>query len=137
MSEKLIKELEDFLIPYVLDRFDVSQSPLGAFAKTFMRKAITQGENYAIWLVRALVRCIISIDDQMYLKDINTVVMSEAYVMMGFTPMRHPGTAEIEDLAGQKVLLENEIHNWLIHLQEKEKLPGRYNRFTGLYKSMP
>lgn len=137
MSEKLIKELEDFLIPYVLERFDVSQSPLGNFAKAFMRNIIKQGENYAVWLVRALIRCIISIEDHLHLKDIATAVMSEAYVMMGFTPVRHPGSTEIEDLAGQKILLENEIHNWLIYLQEKEKLPGYYNRFTGLLKSMP
>ena len=137
MSEKLIKELEDFLIPYVMKRFDVTQSPLGNFAKVFMSKMIKQGENYAIWLVRAIVRCIISFEDHIYLKDIATAVMSEAYVMMGFTPMRYPGSTEIEDLAGQKILLENEIHNWLIHLQEHEKLPGYYNRFSGLLKPIP
>ncbi|NHJ49878.1 MAG: hypothetical protein FK733_18945 [Asgard group archaeon] len=137
MSEKLIKELEDFLIPYALDRYDVSNSPLGGIAKTFMRRMIETGENYVVWIARALVRCIVSVEKEMYLKDIVSVVLSEGYVMMGFTPMRHPGTTEIEDLAGQKVLAEHELHNWLIHLQEAEKLPGRYNRFIGLYVSRP
>jgi hypothetical protein len=135
MSEKLVKELEDYLVPYVHKRFDISQSALGGLAKTLMGNLVKQGENYAIWVVRAFIRCLLSADRPIYLKDITSVALAEAYVMMRFTPMKHPGIREIENLAGQQVLMESEVHHWLIHLQEIEKLPGTYNRFTGLYES--
>ena len=32
-----------------------------------------------------------------------------------------------------KLVLESEIHNWLLFLQEDGTLPGNYERFTGFY----
>ncbi len=91
-------------------------------------------KKFINFLARALIRCILSVNDEMYLSDIATVVMSEAYVMMDFTAIRNIHRPEVENAAGEKVILENEIHAWLLHLQKKEKLPGSYERFIGLYK---
>lgn len=133
MSEKLIEELEEFLLPYALNRYDVSNHPLGGVVKTIMGGRIEQLNQYVTWLVRAFIRCILSTEKDLYLKDIVTVMMAEAYKMMNFTPIRNIHTQNLEDLAGLKILLEGEVHNWLLELEEQEMLPGYYERFTGYY----
>ncbi|MBN1330554.1 MAG: hypothetical protein JXA54_13855 [Candidatus Heimdallarchaeota archaeon] len=135
MSEKLIKELEDFLSPYVQQRFDYSNTPFGGLAKSLMSGRVNQIQQYVIWIMRALIRCILSTEKDIYLRDIVSVSTAEAYTMMQFTPMRNMHTYNASQGASYfDLIMEAEIHNWLLHLEEHEKLPGTYNRFSGLYK---
>ncbi|MBD3192496.1 MAG: hypothetical protein GF308_17790 [Candidatus Heimdallarchaeota archaeon] len=135
MSEKLIKELEEFLLPYALERYNISDHPFGDLVKTIMGEAVERLNQYITWLVRAFIRCILSTEKGIYLKDITTVMMAEAYNMMNFTPVRNIHTPKLENLAGSKILLEGEVHHWLLELQEQEMLPGYYDRFMGYYIS--
>ncbi len=135
MSEKLIKELEEFLSPYVQERFDYSNLPMGGLAKTLMGGRINQIQQYVIWIMRAFVRCILSADKDIYLRDIVSVTVAEAYTMMQFTPMRNIHTYNAEGAAQFDLIIEAEIHNWLLYLEEHEKLPGTYHRFSGMYKA--
>ncbi len=134
ISQKLIQELEEFLIPYVMNRYDFENTVMGAIFGKLFKGPMDLQKRFITFLARALIRCILSVNDEMYLNDISTIVMSEAYVMMEFTAIKNIHRPEVENVAGEKIILENEIHAWLLHLQDNEKLPGRYERFIGLYK---
>jgi hypothetical protein len=136
MPNKLIKELEDFLMPYVQDRFDLSGSALGGIASQFLNYG-ERIQAIVTWHVKSFVRCILQVEGSIVLRDIAAVVMAETYTMLKMTPVRNmfrSGTEE-GDIADSRVIIENEIHNWLIYLQKHGKLPGTYNRFLGRYKS--
>ena len=133
MTDKKIKGIEEFLIPFALSRYDFDSIPTGIFFKTTDGNAIASIEDYIKWIVRAVVRCLVSSFGKICLSDIVTIAMSEAYVMMNFTPMHNIHRQSLESIAGEKILLENEIHTWLLHLQKNERLPGKYERFTGMF----
>ncbi|TFF85234.1 hypothetical protein EU523_00180 [Candidatus Heimdallarchaeota archaeon] len=134
MSKKYIDELEEILIKHALNRYDFDNAIGGKLFKTFLKGTFDSFQDYLIWLVKAVVRCVIEAEENIYLEDITSAAMAEAYVLMGFTPMRNLFTHNLDALAGNKIILQSEIHHWLLYLEKLDKLPGTYNRFTGLYK---
>lgn len=139
MSEREIKELEDFLLPFALKRFDLDSYqrdfPMMKMMKSMAKSMVGNVINeYVTWLVRAFVRCLISISDEIYLKDLAAVTLAEASYMAGIGPFgpfnRMYGGG---DRGGSEVQIEAEVHIWLLHLLENNKLPGIYERFTGRY----
>ncbi|RLI65709.1 MAG: hypothetical protein DRP02_05835 [Candidatus Gerdarchaeota archaeon] len=135
MSEKLALELEEFLMPYALERTDISNSPLGGFIKAMMGPYAKRYKEFMTWQVRAFVRVLLNADRDLTLEQISNVIFSEAYTMMGYTFVRNLYIAEDsrQTLASNMVLLRAEIHNWFLFLEEKGKLIGNYNRFLGIY----
>ncbi|MHA1220690.1 MAG: hypothetical protein ACTSQB_03045 [Candidatus Heimdallarchaeota archaeon] len=135
MSEKLIKELEDYLTPYVIDRFDYSNTPFGGIVKSLMGTRGNQIEQYVVWIMRAFIRCIVGAEKDVHLHEISVVAKAEAYSMMQFSPMKNIHNYNAESAGQIELIIEAEIHNWLLRLMEFEKLPGNYNRFTGVYSN--
>ena len=92
--------------------------------------------NYVTWLVRAFVRCLVNVTDEIYLKDLAAVVLAEASFMQGIGPwgpfQMQMGTGG-GDRSAMEPQVETETHSWLLHLQEIGKLQGIYERFTGKY----
>ena len=139
MSENEIKELEEFLLPFALKRFDMDSyqrdfpmmKMMKSMAKSMVGNMIT---DYVTWLVRAFVRCLLSISEEIYLKDLAAVTLAEASYMAGIGPFgpfnRGYGGG---DRGGSEVQIEAEVHIWLLYLLENNKLPGIYERFTGRY----
>ncbi len=144
MSEKVIEELEGVLLPFAQDRFDFSKYKSGmpfakmaqSMAKSMMGGRITE---YVTWLVRSFVRLILNSEEPMYLKDIAALIQAEAGYMNGVGPFglynTRFGTVTVagSDRSSGEAMTEGEVHAWMIHLTEKDKLPGSYERFTGKY----
>lgn len=146
MSEKVIEELEAFLLPFAQDRFDFSKYKSGMpFAKMAqsMAKSMMGGwvTEYVTWLVRSFVRLILNSDEPMYLKDIAALIQAEAGYMSGVGPYGlfnarfGTGTGAGSDRSSGEAMTEGEVHAWMIHLTDNDKLPGNYERFTGRYTS--
>ncbi len=143
MSEQEVERLEKELIPFALKRFDMdSYKTVFPMSKMAMKMAQSMmGDwlnDYVTWLVRAFTRCLLNVSTEIYLKDLGAVVAAEANYMSGVGPM---GPFERQNMAqggsgnraGTESLVETEIHVWLLHLQERNILPGIYERFTGRY----
>ena len=142
MSEQEVERLEKELIPFALKRFDMdsyhSNFPMAKMAMGMAKRMMGDWLNdYVTWLVRAFIRCLLNVGDEIYLKDLGAVVAAEANYMSGIGPM---GPFQQQNMAqgsgnraGTENLVETEIHVWLLHLQEENMLPGNYERFTGRY----
>jgi len=135
MSEKLTQELEAFLLPYIKKRNDYSVTPLGGLVKSFAGSLVRRFEEFTTWQGRAFIRIILNAEKEMTLEQIAVVTYSEAYTLMGFTPVNnlYQGQGNLEKLASYMVLLQAEIHNWFLYLEEHGKLIGKYNRFMGVF----
>ena len=121
MSEKEIQELEDILIPFALKSLGIL--PMGRKFKLFFE-----------WLVRAYIRCLFNITDEIHLNEITTVVIAEAYFMDDVRVFSMYGGYIKQFTALGNQFAAGEIHKWFIHLQELGKLPGVYNRFSGKFR---
>ena len=140
MSDAEINDLENFLLPFALKRFDLdsytSKIPMGRFAKNLAKSMMGNWVNdYVTWLVRAFARCLFNIGDEIYLKDLSAITLAEASYMAGigpFGPFQQQMGAGT-DRSSSEIQIEAEVHVWLLHLQEEGKLPGVYERFTGRY----
>ena len=127
MSDREVEELEQILLPFALARFDLdnykSNFPMGKMAMNIAKRMMGNWINdYVTWLVRAFTRCL---------------VLAEASFMQGIGPwgpfQMQMGQAGGGDRSAMEPQVETEAHAWLLHLQEIDKLPGMYERFTGRY----
>ena len=165
MAELSAESLEQFLSPFVQERFSQKEARgikgilnrtvsehfddyLIWLVRTFVR-CIVKIEELAnnqtfkryifMWLVRTFVRCIVNIEKEIYLKDITAIIVAEANLATEAPPFKVKvsynffNTFESLDF---KLFLESEVHRWLVYLQEKGKLPGNYERFTGKFKKI-
>lgn len=91
MSEQEIEELEKFLIQFVIERF----SQKTAYSVVSVLSSAIPGKKEGVFefisfLARAFIRCIISTKENIYLKDISSVVFAEACVAKDLPPIRFP-----------------------------------------------
>ncbi|MBA7523324.1 hypothetical protein ES705_15448 [subsurface metagenome] len=137
MAELSAESLEQFLSPFVQERF--SQKEARGIKGILNRTVSEHFDDYLIWLVRTFVRCIVNIEKEIYLKDITAIIVAEANLATEAPPFKVKvsynffNTFESLDF---KLFLESEVHRWLVYLQEKGKLPGNYERFTGKFKKI-
>lgn len=137
MAELSAESLEQFSSPFVQERFSQKEA---RGIKGILNRTVTEHfDDYLIWLVRTFVRCIVNIEKEIYLKDITAIIVAEANLATGAPPFKVKvsynffNTFESLDF---KLFLESEVHRWLVYLQEKGKLPGNYERFTGKFKKI-
>ena len=137
MAELSAESLEQFLSPFVQERFSQKEA---RGIKGILNRTVTEHfDDYLIWLVRTFVRCIVNIEKEIYLKDITAIIVAEANLATEAPPFKVKvsynffNTFESLDF---KLFLESEVHRWLVYLQEKGKLPGNYERFTGKFKKI-
>ncbi len=138
MSEQEIEELEKFLVPYVLERFNqkFARSVVGVLGSVIKGKKEGVLE-FISFLARACVRCLMSTSNEIYLKDIASVVFAEACLVKDLPPIRfREWWSEHSEFYNPIPTLLSEIHRWLIYLEENGKLPGNYERFTGKFVKM-
>ncbi len=127
MSENDFNELEKFLLPFALARYEAK----GALIKAMISIAKNRIQTMVTWQVRAFIRCIYSVNESIHLQEITFIVISELSLMMNFPPYNRTGI--IENRTEMPFSIGAEIHRWFIHLQENNKLPGTYTRFTGRF----
>ena len=134
MAEQIYEELEKFLTPYVIDRFN--QKSAKQVVSVLKRTAHKQVIDFITWLTRAFVRCITNVSEDIYLKDIVAVIIAEANLAIDSPPFRLLISYNFFDTFESidfRIMLESEVHRWLVYLQENQKLPGVYERFTGRF----
>ncbi|MHA1685642.1 MAG: hypothetical protein ACTSYD_04445 [Candidatus Heimdallarchaeaceae archaeon] len=137
-EQKLIEELEKLLIPYAVQRFDFRNAPQAALIRSMplLGKVASAAQNrltnLVTWLARAFIRTLVYAKSPMFLRDIATVALGEALYMLNYPPYNFTPDDEGAK-ADLKVTAETEIHRWFLFLIESGKLPGRYQRYTGIY----
>jgi len=137
MAELSAESLEQFLSPFVQERF--SQKEARGIKGILNRTVSEHFDDYLIWLVRTFVRCIVNIEKEIYLKDITAIIVAEANLATEAPPFKVKVSYNFFDTFESldfKLFLESEVHRWLVYLQEKGKLPGNYERFTGKFKKI-
>lgn len=116
MSEREIKELEDLLLPFALERYNWdnyrSNMPMSRMMKSMAKSMV--GDiiiEQVTWLVRSFVRCLISISKEIYLKDLSAITLAEASYMAGIGPYGpfNKGYGG-GDRGGSEVQIEAEVH---------------------------
>ncbi len=135
MAELSAESLEQFLSPFVQERF--SQKEARGIKGILNRTVSEHFDDYLIWLVRTFVRCIVNIENEIYIKDITAIIVAEANLATEAPPFKVKVSYNFFDTFESldfKLFLESEVHRWLVYLQEKGKLPGNYERFTGKFK---
>ncbi|MCF2141811.1 MAG: hypothetical protein K9W44_17300 [Candidatus Lokiarchaeota archaeon] len=127
MSESEIRKIEATLLPFAKRRTDPGQmGMIGGILKGFAGNIY---ENLINRLVQAFSRAILSVQDDIYLKDLATAVISEAGYMTEVRPYTINGRISTD--ADVFYQWQTEIHAWLIYLASEGILPGRYERFIG------
>lgn len=135
MAELSAENLEQFLSQFVQERF--SQKEAKDIKGILNRTVSAHFEDYLIWLVRAFVRCLVNIENEIYIKDITSIIVAEANLATDAPPFKVKVSYNFFDTFESldfKLFLESEVHRWLVFLQEKGKLPGNYERFSGKFK---
>jgi hypothetical protein len=135
MAELSAENLEQFLSQFVQERF--SQKEARDIKGILNRTVSDHFEDYLIWLVRAFVRCLVNVENEIYIKDITSIIVAEANLATDAPPFKVKVSYNFFDTFESldfKLFLESEVHRWLVYLQEKGKLPGNYERFSGKYK---
>jgi len=135
MAELSAENLEQFLSQFVLERF--SQKEARDIKGILNRTVSAHFEDYLIWLVRAFVRCLVNVENEIYIKDITSIIVAEANLATDAPPFKVKVSYNFFDTFESldfKLFLESEVHRWLVFLQEKGKLPGNYERFSGKFK---
>ena len=125
MVETKYEELKEFFLPFVMERYK------GTAVSFDLRTCLE-------YLAKAFLWCILKAPDEMHLNEITTVTKAEAFYERGLYTLLNNlqiGTQTIK-MEEMLLMLPVEIHNWLLFLQHNGKLPGAYDRFTGLYKSV-
>ncbi|MBY9000145.1 MAG: hypothetical protein KGD64_04465, partial [Candidatus Heimdallarchaeota archaeon] len=124
------------------DRFDISKyqsgMPFAKMAQSMVKSMMGDYfKNYVTWLVRSFIRCLLNASEAIYLKDMAALIQAEAGYMTGIGPFglfnSRFGQSTGSDRSSGEAMTEGEVHAWMIHLTENDKLPGRYERFTGRY----
>ena len=121
MSKELIQELEEILLPYVKERCKSVE-----ISDDFQHIM----EN----LATALLLCLVNLmEGKIHLKEIVSITTADVFNEMGLFHLIDQlkvlyDSVGLDDLI---LILPAEIHNWLIYLQKRGKLPGIYERFTG------
>ncbi len=144
MSDKLISELEEFLVPYALERFSIQNNPAAAmitsnpFFSHVLKGTLDRGQEFIntfiTWACKAFIRSIITLNGAIKLNDLATVILAESLWMMDFPPYgMYSSSSGDTSQASEQMMLATEAHRWFIVLEEKKLLPGTYNRFTGVY----
>ncbi|GAH38188.1 unnamed protein product [marine sediment metagenome] len=135
MAELSAESLEQFLSLFVQERFSQKEA---RGIKGILKRTVTEHiDDYLIWLVRTFVRCIVNIENEIYIKDITAIIVAEANLATEAPPFKVKVSYNFFDTFESldfKLFLESEVHRWLVYLQEKGKLPGNYERFTGKFK---
>ncbi len=135
MAELSAESLEQFLSPFVQERFNQKET---RDIKSVLKRTISEHiDDYLIWLVRAFVRCVVNVEKEIFIKDIAAVIVAEANLATDAPPFKVKVSYNFFDTFESldfKLFLESEVHRWLVYLQEKGKLPGNYERFSGKYK---
>ena len=126
MSENDFEEMEKFLLPFALARYEAK----GGIVKFAMKLAGKRLHTMVTWQIRAFIRCIHLVKQPILLQDITFIVIAEMSVMMNFPPYN---TTTLENRSEFPLVLGAEIQRWFIHLIEYDKLPGTYERFTGIF----
>lgn len=135
MAELSAENLEQFLSQFVQERF--SQKETRDIKGILNRTVSAHFEDYLIWLVRAFVRCLVNVENEIYIKDITSIIVAEANLATDAPPFKVKVSYNFFDTFESldfKLFLESEVHRWLVYLQEKGKLPGNYERFSGKFK---
>ncbi len=135
MAELSAESLEQFLSSFVQERF--SQKEAKGIKGILNRTVSEHFDDYLIWLVRAFVRCIVNVENEIYIKDITSIIVAEANLVTDAPPFKVKVSYNFFDTFESldfKLFLESEVHRWLVYLQEKGKLPGNYERFSGKFK---
>ncbi len=135
MAELSAESLEQFLSSFVQERF--SQKEAKGIKGILNRTVSEHFDDYLIWLVRAFVRCIVKVENEIYIKDITSIIVAEANLATDAPPFKVKVSYNFFDTFESldfKLFLESEVHRWLVYLQEKGKLPGNYERFSGKFK---
>jgi len=135
MAELSAENLEQFLSQFVQERF--SQKETRDIKGILNRTVSAHFEDYLIWLVRAFVRCLVNVENEIYIKDITSIIVAEANLATDAPPFKVKVSYNFFDTFESldfKFFLESEVHRWLVFLQEKGKLPGNYERFSGKFK---
>ncbi|WP_457558957.1 hypothetical protein [Candidatus Harpocratesius sp.] len=127
MSESEIQKIESALLPFARKRTDPSQ--IGMLGNLFKGFAGNLYENLINRLVQAFSRAILSVQNDIYLKDLATAIISEAGYMNEVRPYKITGRMSTD--ADVFYQWQTEIHAWLIYLASEGILPGRYERFIG------
>ncbi|MHA1868329.1 MAG: hypothetical protein K9W46_01720 [Candidatus Heimdallarchaeum endolithica] len=145
MSDKLIVELEETLIPYALERFNFQNNPAvrnitsNPIFRSMLGKTLDHAQQYVTdfvtWLCRAFVRVLVNSNISLKLSDIATLILAESFLMMDLPPYGYGGSSNDGDKSDTKVMIEVEVHRWFVFLEKEGKLPGIYNRFTGVYST--
>lgn len=126
MSENDFEEMEKFLLPFALARYEAKSG----IAKFAMKLAGKRLHTMVTWQIRAFIRCIHLVNQPILLQDITFIVIAEMSVMMNLPPYN---TTTLENRAEMPLVLGAEIQRWFIHLIENDMLPGTYGRFTGIF----
>lgn len=129
------ESIEQFLIPFATDR--LTQKSAKKVMSILKRTVYKEFIDFHTWMIKAFTRCVFEVEGTIYLKDIVTIIIAEANLATDAPPFRIQlanNFFDTFDALDFKAFLESEVHRWLVYLQENNKLPGRYNRFTGKYE---
>ena len=88
MSEREIKEIEDLLLPFALERYNwdnyKSNMPMSRMMKSMAKSMVGNIVTEQVtWLVRSFVRCLLSVSGEIFLKDLAAITLAEASYMAG------------------------------------------------------
>ncbi len=140
MSEREIKEIEDLLLPFALERYNwdnyKSNMPMSRMMKSIAKSMVGNIVTEQVtWLVRSFVRCLLSVSGEIFLKDLAAITLAEASYIAGIGPFGpfNKSYGGGGDRGGSEVQIEAEVHVWFLFLIDNNKLPGIYERFTGRY----
>ena len=141
-EEDLVQKLESVLIPFAIQRFDISSnlqaSLLSApFLKKFASSTQARTIELVTWIVRAFVRTLVTSREPIYLADIASIAIAEAMYMLNYPPYYFLyGGGDEGAKADLKITIETEIHRWFLFLIEQGLLGtvGVYHRYMGIFK---
>ena len=88
-------------------------------------------------ITKAFLWCIVSITNEMHLKEIVMISIAEAFYERGLYNLMNNLVMGSLNVSIESVIsvFPGEIHNWLLFLQNNGQLKGTYSRFTGVYRS--
>ncbi len=127
MDEKELEKIEEILFNSVEQRFGKM------FKMMLYRKQ--KIKDYFMILVKAFVRCLYYAEDEMFIKDIATIIRAEAMYVMDEPLVAFASVAQIQLSESLENVIDNEVHRWFMILAENNKLPpgSEYHRFTGKF----
>jgi len=127
MDEKEFEKIEEILFNSVEQRFGKM------FKMMLYRKQ--KIKDFFMILVKAFVRCLYYAEDEMFIKDISTIIRAEAIYVMDEPLIAFASVAQMQLSESLENTIDNEVHRWFMLLAENNKLPpgSEYHRFTGRF----